>query len=138
MGNSYNDQLDLKNRKFSKRSDTLSELCRKLQLKNKDLSDDLKTAKASLTDLGVTLQFKSDVSSKSESKSEFKSHSESTQQRHREDENEENDSDRDEEDDDEEDGHQVIGDDMQHDADDNDADAETENDIEKGDEKIEN
>merc|ERR1711972_610005 len=133
MGNSYNDQLDLKNRKFSKRSDTLSELCRKLQLKNKDLSDDLKTAKASLTDLGVTLQFKSDVSSKSESKS----HSESTQQRHREDENEENDSDRDEEDDDDEDGHEVIGDDMQHDADDNDADdndadAERENDIANG------
>merc|ERR1711972_1119279 len=122
MGNSYNDQLDLKNRKFSKRSDTLSELCRKLQLKNKDLSDDLKTAKASLTDLGVTLQFKSDVSSKSE----FKSHSESTQQRHREDENEDNESDRDEEDN-EEDGHEVIGDDMQHDADDNDADAEREN-----------
>eukprot|EP01084_Bolivina_argentea_P278752 476359_1 len=59
--NSYNDQLDVKNAKGNKRIDTLSELCRKLQVKNKDLTEDLKMAKASLFNQGISLQFKSDV-----------------------------------------------------------------------------
>merc|ERR1719242_2717617 len=61
--NSYNDQLDYQKRKSSKRADTLSELCRKLQVKSKDLSDDLKAAKNYLSSLGITLQFKSDLKS---------------------------------------------------------------------------
>jgi len=59
--NSYNDQLDLQNRRASKRTDTLSELCRKLQLKNKDLTEDLKTAKSTLFNLGHAVHFKSDI-----------------------------------------------------------------------------
>ena len=44
-----------------KRIETLSELCRKLQVKNKDLSDDLKMAKTNLFNQGISLQFKSDI-----------------------------------------------------------------------------
>ena len=58
----------MKNAKSSKRIETLSELCRKLQVKNKDLSDDLKMAKTNLFNQGITLQFKSDVKEKSSPK----------------------------------------------------------------------
>merc|ERR1712056_162130 len=64
--NSYNDQLDIRNLKSEKKAETLSELCRKLQVKNKDLSDDLKMAKSSLFNAGVNLEFKSDVKNKTE------------------------------------------------------------------------
>ena len=56
-----NDQLDHKNLKSVKQMGTLSELCRKLQVKNKELSDDLKMAKTSLFNQGISLQFKSDT-----------------------------------------------------------------------------
>merc|ERR1712129_437319 len=62
--NGYNDQLDVKAAKAVKKSETLSELCRKLQMKNKDLSDDLKNAKSSLFNAGIVLEFKSDVKEK--------------------------------------------------------------------------
>merc|ERR1712129_73723 len=62
--NGYNDQLDIKAAKAVKKSETLSELCRKLQMKNKDLSDDLKNAKSSLFNAGIVLEFKSDVKEK--------------------------------------------------------------------------
>merc|ERR1711933_15006 len=65
---SYNDQLDHKNLKSVKRMDTLSELCRKLQLKNKDLSEDLKMAKSSLFNQGISLEFKSDKKENSKQK----------------------------------------------------------------------
>merc|ERR1712129_35566 len=62
--NGHNDQLDVKAAKAVKKSETLSELCRKLQMKNKDLSDDLKNAKSSLFNAGIVLEFKSDVKEK--------------------------------------------------------------------------
>merc|ERR1712129_682444 len=64
--NGYNDQLDVKAAKAVKKSETLSELCRKLQMKNKDLSQDLKNAKSSLFNAGIVLEFKSDKDIKKE------------------------------------------------------------------------
>merc|ERR1711933_284794 len=57
--NVYNDQLSAKNGKSEKRMETLSELCRKLQVKNREFCDDLKMAKSSLLQKGVELTFKS-------------------------------------------------------------------------------
>merc|ERR1719242_1775371 len=62
--NGYNDQMALKEAKSEKRMETLTELCRKLQVKNKELSDDLKMAKGSLFNQGITLDFKSDMNKK--------------------------------------------------------------------------
>ena len=67
--------MDVKNLKSSKRIETLSELCRKLQLKNKDLSDDLKMAKTMLFNQGITLQFKSDIKDSSSPKKKKESQS---------------------------------------------------------------
>jgi len=60
--NCYNDELDSRYKNSGKRIETLSELCRKLQVKNKDLMEDVKMAKQNLLEQGVALQFKSDLS----------------------------------------------------------------------------
>merc|ERR1712129_680470 len=59
--NGYNDRADADKRRMSKRMETLSELARKMQNKNKDLSHDLKQAKTRLFNAGaVDLVWKSD------------------------------------------------------------------------------
>jgi len=75
--NGYNDQLDAEKRRMSKRMETLSELARKMQNKNKDLSDDLKQAKTHLFNAGaVDLVWKSDPKPKEEVPAEAEAASE--------------------------------------------------------------